>query len=175
MNRALVAIDHPALRSQAREIAPENIATPHVQSLITDMKTILANERLGVAIAAPQVGEALQLFVVSGKVFIKGDPEEEGAEIPEDQVFINPKILKRSQKKEDMHEGCLSLPGKWGLVPRSTRVRISAYNEKGEPTTRGASGLLAHIFQHEIDHLEGIIYTDKAHDMYEETTEQYEH
>jgi peptide deformylase len=176
MNRVIVPIDHPALRAHAREIGPEEIATPYIQDLIADMKALLARERLGVAIAAPQVGEAVQLFVVSGKVFLgpaKDDEEKEvpAEQIPPDQVFINPKILKLSQKKEDMHEGCLTLPGIWGMVPRSIRARISAYDENGTPFTRGASGLLAHVFQHEIDHLEGIIYTDKAHDTYEDEAE----
>jgi peptide deformylase len=171
MNRAIVPIDHPALRMHAREIAPEEIATPYITELIGDMKQLLASERLGVAIAAPQVGEAVRLFVVSGKVFLNDEKDEEEVsekDIPPDQVFINPVILKLSQKKADMHEGCLSLPGIWGLVPRSIRVRISATDEHGKQVTRGTSGLLAHVFQHEIDHLDGIIYTDKAHDTYEE-------
>ena len=175
MNRTIVPIDHPALRAHAKEIAVDEINTPYVQDLIADMKALLAKERLGVAIAAPQVGEAVRLFIVSGKVFLPAveddaDPQP-GTLIPPDQVFINPTILKLSQKKEDMHEGCLSLPGIWGEVPRSIRARISAYDEHGTPITRGASGLLAHVFQHEIDHLEGIIYIDKAHDMYEDSTE----
>ena len=171
MNRAIVPIEHLALRSHAREITHEEISSPYIMELIADMKQLLASERLGVAIAAPQVGEAVRLFVVSGKVFLNEEKDEEEVsekDIPPDQVFINPVILKLSQKKADMHEGCLSLPGIWGLVPRSIRVRISAIDENGKPVTRGASGLLAHVFQHEIDHLDGIIYTDKAHDTYEE-------
>lgn len=178
MQRTIVSVDHPALRAHAREIAPDEIKSPYVQGLVSDMKALLAKERLGVAIAAPQVGEAVRLFVVSGKVFAPAaDDEAELSKVTTilpDQVFINPQILKLSQKKEDMHEGCLSLPGLWGEVSRSIRARISAYDEHGNMITRGASGLLAHVFQHEIDHLEGIIYTDKAHDMYEESIEPEE-
>lgn len=169
MKYSIVSPENPALRAKARLISEEEIEGEYVRTLIADMKGILAGEKLGVAIAAPQVGEAVQIFVVSGKVFDsrEGVPDEEQPKNP-DVAYINPEILKYSQKKMDMHEGCLTLPGLWGMVPRAERVRISYSNEQGERVTRGASGLLAHVFQHECDHLQGVIYTDKAHDVYEE-------
>lgn len=181
MKYSIVPLEHSALHRKARRITPDEIGGDYLSSLIKRMKEILTKEELGVAIAAPQVGEAVQLFIVSGKVFDAREKnnkteEESDAKKPpsEDRVYINPKILKYSQKKIDMHEGCLTLPGLWGMVPRSERVRMSFLNEKGEESSYGASGLLAHTFQHEVDHLDGIIYTAKAHDVYEESAENSE-
>ncbi len=84
------------------------------------------------------------------------------------QFFINPKITKASKEKKWMDgEGCLSVRWLYGKVYRSTRVTLEYYNEKGEKLVRGASGILAHIFQHEVDHLDGILFTDKAKDLQE--------
>jgi len=175
MNRSIIPSDDPILRVHAKDIATSEIASPFIQTLISDMQELLAAERLGVAIAAPQVGEALRLFVVSGRALLT-EAEAEALEktespAPKDLVFINPRLLKTSRRRKDMHEGCLSLPGFWGMVPRSERATVSAYDETGKEFTRGASGLLAHIFQHEMDHLEGILYTDKAHDLYQEKSD----
>ncbi len=84
------------------------------------------------------------------------------------QVFINPIIVKKSKEERWMDgEGCLSVRWFYGKVKRSTRVTLRAYNEKGDVCERGASGILAHIFQHEVDHLDGILFTDKAKDIQE--------
>jgi peptide deformylase len=80
-------------------------------------------------------------------------------------VFINPEILKASKKKSKMEEGCLSVRWLYGNVDRHEKITISAYDEKGEKKTFGAGGLLAQIFQHEIDHLEGILFIDKAENL----------
>ena len=87
--------------------------------------------------------------------------EDTTGEIP-DMVFINPKIEKFSKEKRDMPEGCLSVRGTYGKVKRSVRCTIKAYDEKGNLITRGASGFLAQIFQHETDHLNGILFIEKA-------------
>ena len=73
-----------------------------------------------------------------------------------------------SRGKKEKHEGCLSIRGKWGTVPRAEKATIRAYDEHGRRFTRGASGFLAHVFQHEMDHLGGILYTDKATKIYDE-------
>lgn len=84
------------------------------------------------------------------------------------QIFINPVIVKESKEKKWMDgEGCLSVRWLYGKVRRSTRVTLRAYNEKGEIVERGASGILAHIFQHEVDHLDGILFIEKAKDIQE--------
>ena len=80
-------------------------------------------------------------------------------------VFINPKVTKISKKKQTVKEGCLSVTGVFGVMTRAEKVTVEACNEKGEKFTRGASGLLAQIFQHEMDHLNGVLFTDTATDL----------
>jgi peptide deformylase len=179
--RSIVQVGDPVLRSVATEIKPDEIGSPHIREIIADMKKLLAEEEFGVAIAAPQVGEPLRMFVVAGAGALKRKRNERKKDdeeaddsyfdgMPEnDEVFINPVLVKTSRGKKDKHEGCLSVRGKWGEVPRAEKATVRAYNERGEKFERGASGFLAHIFQHEIDHLDGILYIDKATDVYDDT------
>lgn len=179
--RSIVQVGDPVLRAIAKEIPPDEIGSPHVREIIADMKALLAEAEFGVAIAAPQVGESLRMFVVAGSNALKKkrsqrkkDDEEESDDsyfdgMPqENEVYINPVLVKMSRGKKDKHEGCLSVRGKWGEVPRAEKTTIRALNEKGEKIERGASGFLAHIFQHEMDHLDGILYVDKASSMYDD-------
>jgi len=129
----------------------------------------------GVAIAAPQIGYSLSVFIVSGKIFhkdfIRGEKEFEKIpkkEIPKDLVFINPKISKLSREKEWVPEGCLSVRWLYGNTFRSKKATITAYDENSKKFIRGASGLLAQIFQHETEHLNGILFIDHAKDIKEE-------
>ncbi len=185
MRSILPHAENPALREIAREIAPSEITSPHIQSLIADMKQLLAKEKYGVALAAPQVGEPLRLFIVAGSALKKRAskkdhemaeeiaPESSEAETAsEDMVCINPVMTKVSKDTKNKHEGCLSVRGYWGRVARAEKATIRAYDEHGNLFTRGASGFLAHIFQHEMDHLEGILYTDKAVEIYEDNAEE---
>jgi peptide deformylase len=170
---------NPALRETARDIPIVEIAASKTKRLIAEMKELLANEEYGVALAAPQVGEPLRLFIVSGRALARDSrntPDEPGHEDTEeedipplpDQVYINPKMTKLSRGRTGKHEGCLSIRGKWGIVPRAEKATVRAYDETGRAFTRGASGFLAHVFQHEMDHLEGVLYTDKASELYDE-------
>ena len=184
MTRTIVQVGDPTLRLIASEIPLSDIHGTRVQSIIKDMKALLASEEYGVAIAAPQVGESLRLFIVASKGLItskrkKRKPENESAMdddylqgLPEskDEVYINPVLVKMSRGKKDKHEGCLSVRGKWGEVPRAEKATVRAFNERGEKFERGASGFLAHIFQHEMDHLDGVLYIDKATSVYDEST-----
>jgi peptide deformylase len=153
--------DNPILREKAEKVPIVSISTPHIQTIIADMKEALAREDDGVAIAAPQIGQSLRIFVVSGKVLSQNTPEK----ISDDLVFINPEILKLSKEKKMMAEGCLSVRYLYGNVERSTKATLRAYDEKGQLFERGGSGLLAQIFQHETDHLDGILFIDKAVDL----------
>ena len=169
--------ENPALRKTARDIPPADIASANIQKLIEDMKALLAKEVYGVALAAPQVGEPVKLFVISGAAIKRRekkyhDTNEADTRPIEDAVYINPTLKKISRGKKEKHEGCLSIRGKWGIVPRAEKATIHAWNEHGQEFTRGASGLLAHIFQHEMDHLEGIMYTDKATEVYDEKRDE---
>lgn len=181
MRTILPETKNPALREKAREIPVADIGGKKIRSLIADMKALLAKEEYGVALAACQVGEPLKLFIVSGRAMARGmrnSPDEPGIQPPEtsddavppppDEVYINPEFVKIAKKKTEKHEGCLSIRDKWGMVPRAEKASVRAYNENGVRFTRGASGFLAHIFQHEMDHLEGILYTEKATELYDE-------
>ena len=214
MHSILPQNENPALRQIAQELPVGEIKNKKTQNLIKEMKALLSKENYGVALAAPQVGEALRLFIVSGKALARGKrnapdtgtveetpkdspepspsasygvnklptgqaPRENPEESPRpsepalpDQVYINPRLLKTSRGKSPKHEGCLSIRGKWGIVPRVEKATVRAYDENGVQFTRGASGFLAHIFQHELDHLEGVLYTDKAIEIYDEPEEK---
>lgn len=165
----------PVLRRKAKALTRADIASPKIKKLIARMREVLAGEEYGVALAAPQVGESLRLFVVAGRVFEQApqksplrrdehalrDSAETSAELP-DMVFINPELTRLSRKKLLMEEGCLSVRRKYGTVMRHEKATIKAQGQDGAPFTYHGTGLAAHIFQHEMDHLEGILYTDKA-------------
>lgn len=148
------------LRKTADNIPRNKIVSDEIQNLIKDMSKTLSKEEDGVALAAPQVGVPLRLFIVSGKML--QEPEDAKHDFVEDLVFINPKIVKNSREKITIDEGCLSVRGKYGKVKRSAKVTMRALDKKGKVFERGGSGLLAQIFQHETDHLDGILFTDKT-------------
>ncbi len=162
---SIVQKDNPILRTTALEVNKKDILSTKIKKIISEMKKALESQDDGVAIAAPQIGVGLRIFVVSGKAisFMKGEDEKNG-DYP-DMVFINPKITKQSKKKKIMEEGCLSIRYLYGKVKRSDKVQIEAYDENGNFFSRGGSGLLAQIFQHETDHLNGILFTDLATDI----------
>jgi peptide deformylase len=175
----IVTEGHPALRVTSIEIPKTEIGGKYIQDLISFMSKKLASQIDGVGLAAPQVGVPLQLFIVSGKVFLsdeekdivmdnKKNKKKHKIIIPPDLICINPKIIKTSKDKKWMDgEGCLSVRWFYGKVQRALRVTIKAYDKNGKLFTRGASGLLSHIFQHEIDHLQGVLFIDKAKDVRE--------
>lgn len=158
----------PVLRQIAAEVPIEEITSPKIQTVIAHMKKALASQNDGVAIAAPQIGESLRIFVISGNVLTDALRSKD-EKIPPllDMVFINPKILKLSKDKEKMSEGCLSVRWLYGNVDRAKKAKVRAYNEYGNIFEKGGSGLLAQIFQHEIDHLDGVLFVDKAEDVEE--------
>jgi peptide deformylase len=158
----------PILRETAKEVPVKEIHSPRIQKIIREMKQALASQDDGVAIAAPQIGYDLRIFVVSGKVptLMKKGQSEENIAYP-DAVYINPKIKKLSKEKKWIEEGCLSVRYLYGKVQRATKAEIESYDEDGKKFTRGASGLLAQIFQHETDHLNGTLFIDTAKDVEE--------
>lgn len=169
----IVQLDDPVLRQKAKEVSPEEIGTPKINKIIEDMKNAMDDTYDGVAIAAPQIGISLRIFVVSPKAFISPDEEitDEKLKKFKHLVCINPKIKKLSSKTTKLDEGCLSVRGIFGKIRRSEKASIEALNEKGEKISRGASGLLAEVFQHETDHLDGVLFIDKATDLYQMTEE----
>jgi len=147
------------LRQKAKEVPINKIKSPKIQGLIADMFESLAGEDDGVALAAPQIGESLRIFIITPKIFEK--PEEEHL------VYINPVIIRKSNDKKKMDEGCLSCRWYYGTTKRSSRVEIEAYDENGEKFKVLGTKLIAQIFQHETDHFEGILFMDHATDLKE--------
>ncbi len=158
---SIVEKGNPVLDNPSDFVPIEEIMSSSVQKLINDMKDTLDGISDGVGLAAPQVNIPLQIFIVSKRVLNKNISAP-----VDDLVCINPKIIKFSKTKKWLDgEGCLSVRWYYGKVLRSTNVTLEYYDEKGQKQTRGAGGLLAHIFQHECDHLIGELFIDKAKDI----------
>lgn len=155
----IIQKEDPLLRKKAVNVKKSDIGSTKIRRILESMKSALDACDDGVAIAAPQIGKSLRIFVISKKVL--GDDAEN------DLVFINPKISKLSRKKVEMEEGCLSIRWLYGKVKRSERASVEALDEEGNKFTRGGSNLMAQIFQHETDHLDGVLFTDKARDVVE--------
>lgn len=157
----LVPQNHEALHRIADEVPVHEITSPKIQKVIKDMRTALKSYDVegffGVAIAAPQIGIPLRIFLVEDMNKDR-DPKESLPNI----VAINPTIVKLSKRHQVVGEGCLSVPEHYGAVSRAKNATIRAYDEDGNEYERGAGGLLAQIFQHEIDHLDGILFVDRA-------------
>lgn len=161
----IVQEPHKALRAMATEIPLEDISSPNIQKIITCMKQALRKEPDGVAIAAPQVAETVRLFIIAGFVFDLKKKNTSATPSP-DKVFINPVITKLSKETKWISgEGCLSVRWMYGTAKRSKKATIKAYDEHGKAFTMEGSGLLAQIFQHEVDHLNGILFIDHAKDI----------
>lgn len=141
---------NPILRKKSEEIKIEDLNNKDLQELMRDMVPTML-EKDGVGLAAPQIGKNIRLIVINTK---------DGP-----QHFINPKIIKKSILKEWGEEGCLSVPDVFGMVKRNKKIYCEYYNIKGEKKSIEASGLMARILQHETDHLDGILFIDKARDI----------
>ena len=163
----IVQKDDPVLRGIAQTVPKELFGTPKLKKILRDMSTALASQNDGVAIAAPQIGVPLRIFLVSGKIIelLYPDKASSTTKTPKDIVFINPKIVRLSKNREVVEEGCLSVRYLYGTIERAKKARVRAQDEKGVTFELGGSGLLAQIFQHETDHLDGILFIDKADNL----------
>ncbi len=167
-SRSIIQIDdnkENPLRQVAAPVSVNQFGTQALKSVLSDMKKALSKESDGVAIAAPQIGVSQRIFLVSPSAY------DEGAKF-KPLVFINPKILKRSKKTAVMQEGCLSVRWIYGKTKRSVAATVEAYDADGNKFNYGGSGLLAHIFQHEIDHLDGVLFIDHGFDLEEYTEDE---
>ncbi|MBI5222271.1 MAG: peptide deformylase [Candidatus Magasanikbacteria bacterium] len=153
----ILTLPNEILRKRSKEIDRELALSKKIQKLIGEM-IIIMKKADGVGLAAPQVGESIRLCVING--------EADKTAADKDTVLINPVWKKISIKKDIMEEGCLSVPKTFGKVKRYIKIKVDALNEKGEPTSFIASDLLARVIQHEVDHLDGILFIDKAKDIY---------
>ena len=159
--RTIHTLPDPVLRRKAQRV---RAVTPAVRQLIDDMvETMRAAP--GVGLAAPQVGVSQRIIVVE----FAPEPPEGSAEDqrpPRLYTLINPQIVRASKETELGQEACLSVPGYFGEVERALRITVRGLNRQGQPVRIKAEGWLARIFQHEIDHLDGILYIDRATQMW---------
>lgn len=150
--RNIITTPHPVLRGKAKKVTTFD---QELHTLIDDMVETM-RQAPGVGLAAPQVNVSLRLFVAEF-----GDENDEEASV-QTYAIVNPKIIKTSRETDIGVEGCLSIPGLVGEVMRPIEAKVEGYDRNGEAITIEAKGWLARIFQHEIDHLDGVLFTDHA-------------
>jgi peptide deformylase len=148
----------PRLLEQARPV--EKFDTPELHALIADMRDTMAALD-GAGLAAPQIGVGLQVVIFG----VEQNPRYPDAEVVPQTVLINPQLERVDDEMEDGWEGCLSVPGMRGLVPRFLRLRYSGQDEFGNPIKREAEDFHARVVQHECDHLVGVLYPMRIRDM----------
>ena len=175
MTLQIVQCGDPALRKVARPMSVDEIRSASTKRLIEQMRDTM-REAPGVGLAAPQIGESIQLAVIEDRVHYTTDiSSEQLAERQRSQVdfhvIINPKISIVGETTMDFFEGCLSVAGFAAVVRRGANVRVECLNEWAEPITLTAQGWYARILQHEIDHLNGTLYIDRMQTRSFTTTE----
>jgi peptide deformylase len=156
--REVLRMGHPVLREKAKPV--DKVATPELRALVADMKETMA-AKAGAGLAAPQIGVS-QRVVIFG---VDHNPRYPDAEPVPFTVLVNPKIVMLTREVESDWEGCLSVPGMRGVVPRYTKLRYTGTDEEGNPIDRVAEGFHARVVQHECDHLDGILYPQRMTDM----------
>jgi peptide deformylase len=160
--RDIIQQESPVLRAIAAPVPEDLFGSVELSTLIGDMGEALDAQPEGVALAAPQVGVSWRLFIVRRDRVQAPSPDTEGKPKAEIDVYINPEIIKTSRKRAKSEEGCLSVRGVYGSTMPHERVTIRAQRVDGSRFERGAGGLLAQIFEHEINHLNGILFIDHA-------------
>lgn len=158
--RKVLRMGHPVLRQRARPLDPAAIGTPAFEALIADMADTL-DDYGGIGLAAPQIGESIRVAVIE----IAGGPTRYGELAPMPfTVFVNPTIEVLDPATRGYWEGCLSVPGLRGFVERPQHVRVEYLDRAGAPRELVLEGFLATVFQHEFDHLDGVLYIDRLSD-----------
>ncbi|HEY9728200.1 MAG TPA: peptide deformylase [Chroococcales cyanobacterium] len=167
MTRSLqiAQLGNPILRQQAQII--DNVQDEHIQRLIDDLIATAATSN-GVGIAAPQVSKSYRLFIVASR------PNARYPDAPtmEPTAMINPRIIARSSEVVKGWEGCLSIPGIRGLVPRSQAIEVEYTSRDSQLQRQELTGFVARIFQHEYDHLDGSVFLDRVENTQDLMSEQ---
>ena len=156
--RDVLRMGHPVLRQRAKPV--EQLGTPELKQLVQDMVETMKFKN-GAGLAAPQIGVS-QRVVIFG---VEHNPRYPDAEPVPFTVLVNPKIVMLTREIEEDWEGCLSVPGMRGVVPRYTKLRYSGFDADGNPIEREATGFHARVVQHECDHLDGILYPQRMTDL----------
>lgn len=177
MKLDIVQIGHPVLRQKARELTMKEIHSKPIQTLIQDMKETMYAAP-GVGLAAPQIGESIQLITIEDQAAFharfteKQLKERQRVPVPF-HVVINPRLTVVKKSPAEFYEGCLSVSGLVGLVPRALEVSVECLNEKAKSVILHAKGWYARILQHEIDHLNGCLCIDHMNMQSASTLENY--
>jgi peptide deformylase len=158
MIREVLKMGTPSLFMPSAPI--ENFGSPELMALLRDMRDTMA-ELNGAGIAAPQIGVNLRVVIFG----FEHNPRYPDAESVPFTVLCNPVLTTLTDEMEDGWEGCLSVPGMRGVVPRFTQLRYTGFDEQGEPIDRTVSGFHARVVQHECDHLEGVLYPMRIRDF----------
>ena len=156
--REVLRMGHPVLREKAKAV--DKTGTAELRALVADMKETMAAKN-GAGLAAPQIGVS-QRVVIFG---VDKNPRYPDAEEVPFTVLVNPKLTMLTREVESDWEGCLSVPGMRGVVPRYKKLRYTGTDEEGNPIDRVAEGFHARVVQHECDHLDGILYPQRMQDM----------
>lgn len=156
--REVLRMGHPVLRERAKAV--EAFGTPELKALLEDMKETMAAKN-GAGLAAPQIGVSQRLVIFG----VDHNPRYPDAEPVPFTVLVNPKIVMLTREVEEDWEGCLSVPGMRGVVPRYTKLRYSGFDIEGNAFERVAEGFHARVVQHECDHLDGILYPQRMTDL----------
>jgi len=157
--RTILRMGDPRLRRAAAPVA--RVPDPAVAALVGDMLDTMAAHD-GAGLAAPQIGVPLRVVVFG----IAANPRYPDAPPLPLTVLINPQVTPLGDAMEDGWEGCLSVPGKRGWVPRHARIRYAGLDAAGNPVARAADGFHARVVQHECDHLDGVLYPDRIEDRH---------
>jgi peptide deformylase len=156
--REVLRMGHPVLREKAKPV--ESFGTPELKQLLADMIETM-NAKNGAGLAAPQIGVSQRLVIFG----VEKNPRYPDAEEVPFTVLVNPKLVMMTREVEEDWEGCLSVPGMRGVVPRYTKLRYTGFDIDGNPIDRVAEGFHARVVQHEVDHLDGILYPMRMTDM----------
>ena len=155
----IIGYGNPILKITSKDI---NNSYPNLKKLINDMYETMYNAN-GVGLAAPQIGKSIKLFIIDTAPFLNIDENEiEGIKVESiKQIFINPVIIKESGDRLSFEEGCLSIPNIREDVNRKSDISIEFYDENFILNKKSFSGVVARVIQHEYDHIQGILFTDK--------------
>ncbi len=156
--REVLRMGHPVLRERAKPV--DRLGSAELIELVRDMKDTMAAKN-GAGLAAPQIGVGERVVIFG----VASNPRYPDAEEVPFTVLVNPKIVLLTREVEEGWEGCLSVPGMRGVVPRYTKLRYSGFDEHGNPVEREAEGFHARVVQHECDHLDGILYPQRMTDL----------
>lgn len=154
----VIKMGHPLLLARAKEV--ENFGTTELYSLITDMKDTMA-ARNGAGLAAPQIAVSLRVVIFG----VSDNPRYPDVDVVPETILINPEISIIGTERDSAWEGCLSVPHMRGLVPRYTSIKYRGHDVQGNVIEREAHGFHARVVQHEVDHLDGVLYPSRIEDI----------